>query len=248
MDCCVAAVIHSAYSAILEKSYAGIPSVDPSTIESFILPLHRHVQEAVEQVLLTHPLADVDWDTQVLEPTIAEFHVVAELGMSAEDVEYVLLIGTVVTLAYEILLLPRVEQNKCTWAFHTKILNEYLCEPEIHHRITERLQLEQHQLELINARTSVRDAIGALRRWLPDIWTTTVVWERRGSHSHHPCHKKPTDTKEDDNRNSYLLPHDSRITIHLKTGKAMFFEPVESNDTSSGIVIMKTYSGLQMEV
>jgi hypothetical protein len=233
MEFCAAAIVQSAHDAIVEKHYGGKRSVDPLVTFSLVLALHKRVREAVGHVSLTMSVGDIDWQSQVLEPTIANFHVISELGISAEDAQYLMLLGTIITLGYETLLIPEMQQHKSTCAFLTKIFADYLCEPEIHHRITERLQLEQRRLAAIGATSAVQ---GAVR---------IVAWEKPLPEPHV---LNTMDAQEDNSADSRPFPRDLHIAISLKPDQSLPFEFVECIGTASGNVVAKTRFGLQIEV
>lgn len=229
----------------LKKTYGGNCSADPSAIVSLVSSLHKRIREAVEQASLAMPVGDIDWETQVLEPIIANFHVIAELGISAADVEYLILVGTVIILSYETLLVPEMQRRKSTCAFLTKIFAEYLCEPDIHHRITERLRLEQRRLEVVGATSAIQEAVRTLRLMLPDIWTSIVAWEKPLPEPHV---SNTTDAHEDADANSRPFPRDLHISVSLKPGQSLPVDFVECIDTLSGNVVVKTHFGLRSEV
>lgn len=244
MEFCAAAIVQAAHGAIVGKNYEGKCSVDPSAIVYLVYSLQQRIREAVEQALLTSLVDDVDWETQVLAPIVASFHVVSELGISSEDGEYLVLIGVVITLAYEILLAPRTQEHKSVYTFISNIFAEYLCEPDIHHRITERFKLEQRRLETIGSTYAIQDAVRNLRLMLPDIWTSIVSWERPLPE----LHASTSSVTREDDKVSRHSPRDLHIAVSLKPGHSFSFEFVEAIYTSSGLVVVQSHFGLRMEV
>lgn len=245
MEFCAPAIVKAAHDAIMEKNYGDKCSVDPSAVVSLVHSLQIRIREAVEQELLIMSVDDVDWETQVFAPIVANFHVVSELGISSEDAEYLVLIGTVITLAYEILLAPSTQEHKSTYTFISIIFAEYLCEPEVHHRVTERLKLEQRRLEAIEATYAIQDAARNLSLMLPDICTSIVAWERLLSKRNV---SKSTNPAEITDVNSRPFPRDVHVAVYLRPGQSLPSEFVESINTSSDLVIVQSHFGLRMEI
>jgi hypothetical protein len=99
-------IIQGIHSALIENFYPQRPSVCSSVLRRPGEGIMESVQRHVTATLLEDGRSQrTDWDNSVLRPVIAEFDIVEELGLYGEDSEYIVLLVTGLSLAFELLLL-----------------------------------------------------------------------------------------------------------------------------------------------
>jgi hypothetical protein len=131
----VAAILQTIHRAVRKKNYNGEFRIDSAEITSFVMLLPEHIRIAVLSASLLRAHSDVDWYALILEPVVTSFDLEGSPDVSLADHEYIILLATVITMAYEILLLPGAKENVTTTAFLATPFERFLCEPEVYGRI-----------------------------------------------------------------------------------------------------------------
>ena len=124
-----------------------------------------------------------DWDRRVLRPVVATFDVHEDLGVCQGDAEYVLLLVTVLSLAYELLLLADKSKASKTHAFLEQVFNECFVEPKICRTVGLLLDAERERLACMNAEIKTTKAIQDMRMLLPEINMCITAWDVNMLHS-----------------------------------------------------------------
>jgi len=272
MDLSVAAVIQSAHWAIVAKNYSGKCDIDPSAIVRLTTRLQKRIRVSIHRTQALQILSDrsVDWSTELFDPIIAECDIFEHLGISDEDAEYLVLLATLLILAYELCLLPRVSRQPHTKTFLVQAFKDYLSEPEVCYRVAGKLNSEYRRLKRAAADMTVVLAVRVLRNLMPDMSTAHAHWE-----SHVPLTSLVDDTAgasqadaADDSdqtvkvmmRRSQLperydlsptfvaFPQDVRVEVYLNPGEALPFDWVESMGIEHKILTVETCIGISILV
>jgi len=119
----------------------------------------------------------IDWNQRVLRPIIATFEIEEDLGVCQGDAEYVFLLVTVLSLAYELLLLANKSQASKTHAFLEQVFDECFVEPKICQPVALILGAERERLARMNADIKITKAIQDMRMLLPEINMCTTAWD-----------------------------------------------------------------------
>jgi hypothetical protein len=253
------AVLQAAYTALDEKSYDGDNSRDPSAIISLTLRLQRRVRPFIDRALHSSRSNQLEeWPTQVLNPVLDEFDSANALGMSIEDAEYMILLGTVIVLAWEISYLSVASPNIYTINhFLMELFGDYLCEPEVCCSVAERLRTEHDNLESTEAGTEVLQAVWALRNLMPDLTKVMAKWN---------LYNAPlSNAKSEDSAPSMdatsgacktpeptpslaAVLRDTYIKVFLKPGCSWPFDFVNAINIIEGVLTFKTCIGIYIEV
>ena len=119
----------------------------------------------------------IDWNQRVLRPMIATFEIEEDLGVCQGDAEYVFLLVAVLSLAYELLLLPDKSKANKTQAFLEQVFDECFVEPEICRTIGLILDAERERLARMKAEIKTTKAIQDMRMLLPEINMCITSWD-----------------------------------------------------------------------
>lgn len=263
----VAAMVQTVHRAVVTKTYGGKSKAHLGTIASLALPLQKHIRQTIQQTLQSSAADVVDWEAQVLMPIIADFNLVEDLGVSTVDAEYIVLLSTVVILAFEVLLLPEVSCLHSTSEFLVGMFEQYFCEPEICRTMSSRLEEEQRRLVRAGADTQEQQAAGVLRKLMPDLSTRSVVWnkltrviKKKPSAKSVKAFQSQVDLKlagsvagpstssRPPSPRLTTFPRDLQVEIFLKPGCSMEFDFVDSVTEVHGALVVKTCIGLRMHV
>jgi hypothetical protein len=253
------AVLQAAYTALSEKSFAGDNSRDPSAIISLTVRLQRRIRPFINRALQTSGSSQFDdWAAKVLNPVLDEFDSANALGVSIEDAEYMVLLGTVIILAWEISYLSVASPNVYTINyFLMKLFGDYLCEPEVCCRVAERLRTEHENLERTEAGTEVLQAVWALRNLTPDLTEGTAMWN---SYNASPFNAKNKDSApsidaiteacktHEPTPSPIAVPRRAHIQVFLKPGCSWPFDFVNAVNIIEGVLTVKTCIGVFMQV
>ncbi|KAF2023240.1 hypothetical protein EK21DRAFT_118947 [Setomelanomma holmii] len=252
------AIIQAIHRAVINKSYGGNGIADPSGFASIALPLQKRIQELIDSALQSSTRDDtIDWEDKVLNTIIASFVTSEDLGVSDDDVEYIVLLSTVVVMAYELVQVTIMEGTS-TARFIISAFNEYLCEPEVCMQLAAKLEAEQRRLENACAHSTIQRAVMQLRKLMPDLLETTAVWKASMTQAQTTqnvlCDESSNsdggvpDTVSKPVLSGAVFPRDLRIEVFLKHDCAWLFDFVESVDTCDGFTTIKTCIGLSMQV
>ncbi|KAH6878513.1 hypothetical protein BKA58DRAFT_377374 [Alternaria rosae] len=176
------AILRGIHSTLIEKSHLQQPDVPSSILEDFGQRIVERVRDEITTVLSPNGFDPrTDWDRRVLGPTIATFDIKEDLGVCRGDAEYMFLLVTVLSLAFELLLLveqSKAEQSKArkTHAFLEQVFDECFVEPEVCRIVGLLLDAEQMRLARMNAEIKVTKAIRDMQMLLPDIPMCTTAW------------------------------------------------------------------------
>lgn len=255
MSLSVTSIVRVAHRATFDKDYQGKCNVDPATLARIALPLKQRIRSAVRGMSTADRIGPVDWEKLVFEPVIAEFHVVEDLAVSAADAEYIVLIATVVTLAYEILLLPAVNVDITTRGFLCRMFCEYICEPTISSKLIEHLKIDQHRLERADADFNVLRATWKLLGLIPDKNSRSATWIENMPPVRDSADEdlveaavQLPDSTDKCSPPALTYPRDLRIEVFLKTGFSWNFDLVDRIVESEGHLVIKTCVGIYMRV
>ena len=172
------AVLRGIYNTLIEKSYPQQPDISPSVLDSFGERIVERVQQEIATIVSTDGFGPgTDWDRRVLRPITATFEIKENLGLCQGDAEYVFLLVTVLSLAYELLLLADKSKAHKTHAFLEQVFDECFVEPEICRRIGLLLDAERERLTRMNAEIKTTKAIQDMRMLLPEINTCITAWD-----------------------------------------------------------------------
>ena len=119
----------------------------------------------------------IDWDQRVLRPIIATFEIEENLGVCQGDAEYVFLLVTVLSLAYELLLLADESKARKTHAFLEQVFDECFVEPEVCRTVGLLLDTERERLTRMNAEIKTTKAVQDMRMLLPEINMCITAWD-----------------------------------------------------------------------
>jgi hypothetical protein len=249
MNFCVSAIVHAAHRVIVEKSYGGKCSSDPSAIASLTLRLHQNVREIMNHIQCRTKDTEKDWEVQVLMPLIANFNNTEDLKISTADTEYITLLATVTILAYEILLLPEASRDN---EFLTKTFTDYLCEPEIYRQLNKSLKAEHRRLRRAGANPRIQQAVEILRDFLPHGLVGTSAWKTKSLDRQNQVDigdlHTATPRPQPDQKHSPSRPGDLLIQVFLKPGCSLPFDFVDWVGQSEDKLVVKTCVGLRMYV
>jgi hypothetical protein len=235
-DFSIAAIVHTIYRTVVQKSYFGCTNADPGTSAGLALQLHKLRQRSRGHV--------VDWQAQLLVPFIAEFRVIRDIGVSKADEEYILLLSTVFVLAYELLMLQEIACQDSTMDFLDSKFDQTFCEPEICRSMILRLEAEQHRLHAACTDVSVLKAVGALCRLMPGVTASTALWEKM---RRAVCPRRPESIIAAQTRLTTFL-RDVQIHVFLKPKCTMEFDFVTSIRPCDAHLIVNTCIGVSMHV
>ena len=170
---------------MIEKSYPQQLDISPSVLDSFSERIVERVQQEIATIVSTDGFGPgTDWDRRVLRPIIATFEIEEDLGVCQGDAEYVFLLVTVLSLAYELLLLADKSKAHKTHTFLEQVFDEYFVEPEICRTVGLILDAERIRLAQMNAEMKTTKAIQDMRMLLPEIdMVATVLWDVNMFHS-----------------------------------------------------------------
>ncbi|KAI4702878.1 hypothetical protein J4E81_001751 [Alternaria sp. BMP 2799] len=171
-------ILRGIHSTLVEKSYPQEPDISPSVLGSFGERIVECVQQEVTTIVSTDGFGPgTDWDRRVLRPIIATFEIKENLGLCQGDAEYVFLLITVLSLAYELLLLADKSKASKTHAFLEQVFDECFVEPELCRTVGLILDAERERLARMNAEIKTTKAIQDMRMLLPEINMCTTAWD-----------------------------------------------------------------------
>jgi len=255
MSLSVTSIVRVAHRATFDKDYQGKCNVETATLARIALPLKQRIRSAVRGMSTAARIGPVDWEKLVFEPIIAEFRIEEDLAVSAADAEYIVLIATVITLAYEILLLPAVNVDITTRSFLCRMFCEYICEPTISSKLIEHLKMEQHRLERSDADINVLRATWKLLGLIPDKESRSTTWSEKmppvrdlADEDSAEASVQLPDPTEKCSPPVLTYPRDLRIEVFLKTGFSWDFDLVDSIVESEGLLVIETCVGIYMRV
>ena len=177
LDLSPLAIVDSIHSAVIAKSYRGLPNTDPSVLENFSDRLSTRVQSEVRAVSEgSHLDATVDWEVDAFRPIIATFRIQEDLGICQRDTEYVFLLSTLLILAYELLLMAGKDKAPKARSFLARSSSQCLVEPEVCYSISEMFEFERKRLAEGVAGTKVLRVIQNIRSSLPNVGFCTADW------------------------------------------------------------------------
>jgi hypothetical protein len=249
MGISIAAIVHAAHQVIVEKSYGGKCDSDPSAITSLTMRLHKTIRETMMHVRRTTKDTELDWETKVFVPVVANFNPVEDLKISNADTDYIILLATIIVLAYEILLLPGASRNN---KFLAKTFNDYLCEPEIYCQLNKSLKVEQQRLNRADADSQTQQAVHLMRSFLSHALAGTFEWKTEPSNQHHQIDvselHRSIQRSQSVRKGFTLTPRDLIVQVFLKSGCSYNFDFVHRIVHSGRKVVVKTCVGLRMHV
>ncbi|KAI4663917.1 uncharacterized protein J4E88_010767 [Alternaria novae-zelandiae] len=172
------AILRGIHSTLIEKSYPQQPDISPSVLDSFGERIVERVQQEIATIVSTDGFGPgTDWDRRVLRPIIATFEIEEDLGVCQGDAEYVFLLVTVLSLAYEVLLLADKSKTSKTHAFLEQVFDEFFIEPEMCRTVGLLLDAERERLARMNAEIKTTKALQDMRMLLPEINMCITVWD-----------------------------------------------------------------------
>ena len=266
MDFSVAAVVQTVHSAVVANTYAGKCKAHLGTIASLALPLQKYIRQILQQALQSTSAEDVDWEAHAFKCVIADFKLNEDLGIEVGDTEYVVLLATVVILAFEVSVLPEVSYMRSTSAFLMSAVEQYFCEPEVYLAMATRIEEEQHRLVRAGADIQVLQAVAALRRLMPTSLNRNGTWNKlRSAVKNRPSIESVESVAScqaqvdmDFAGAAGSLPPQSpclttfpryvHIVIFLKADRSIDFDFVDSIHESEGKMIVKSCVGPRMHV
>lgn len=243
-DFSIAAIVHTIYRTVVQESYFGCTNADPGTSADLALQLHKHMRHAINQLGQRSRVHAVDWQAQLLVPFIAEFRVIRDIGVSKADEEYILLLSTVIVLAYELLMLPEIACQDSTMDFLDSKFDQTFCEPEICRSMILRLEAEQHRLHATCTDISVLKAVGALCRLMSGVPASTALWEKM---RRAVCPRRPESIVAAQTQLT-TFPRDVHIHVFLKPKCTMEFDFVTSIRPCDAHLIVDTCIGVSIHV
>jgi hypothetical protein len=272
MDLSVAAVTQSAHWAIIAKNYNGKCEIDPSAIVRLTRRLQERIQVSIHrtQTLQILSARTVDWSAEVFNPIIAECESPKHLGVSDDDAEYLVLLATLLILAYELCLLPLVSRQPHTKSFLIQAFKDYLSEPEVCYRVAGKLDSEYRRLKRADANMTVILAVRVLRNLMPDMSTAHAYWEPLV-----PLPSLVDDTVDSSQSNAAgdsdqtvdvvmrrsqlpgrydlsptftAFPRDIWVEVYLNPGRSLPFDWVESIGIENKVLTVKTCIGIRLLV
>jgi hypothetical protein len=240
---------------VVDKENKGKRINDPDVIVRLALPLQTRIRHAISEAKRKTSGNAVDWETQVLAAVIGDSHITEDLEVSVPDAEYVVLLASVVILAYELLLQPATENDHSDDTFLARMFCEYLCEPVVSCQLIAQLESEQCRLERAGADVSVQRAVRNLLNLIPDTITRSSAWTSKVLTVKDKAGVDPlyAGTGAPEPARASLstfttYPHNLRIEIFLKPGCSWDFDFVVSMQHSDGVLVVKTCVGLCMHV
>ncbi|KAH8707051.1 hypothetical protein GQ44DRAFT_777543 [Phaeosphaeriaceae sp. PMI808] len=255
MTLCVARAMHAIHQAIVDKSYGGNCETDPAAFVRLAAPLQYRIRKMVHHSLHESLGMPLNWEAKVSNLIIADFEVTENFHISPPDMEYFILLGTVVVLAYEILLSLGEWQGLSTREFLTRSFEIYFCEPYIGQSLAEFLMTEKHRLGRAGADKRVQLAVYTLQDLVQDLSNSSSLWteSRLGFQSRTDAadtepivYNSPSLQKN--MSGSTILPQDLLVKVFLRPGCSIPLDFVNFLRTSKGGFEIKTCNGIRMEV
>jgi hypothetical protein len=171
------AILEGIHSTLVEKSYSQKPNVDASILERFGRRIVERVQHELTAVISQDGLGPgTNWERRVFKPIIATFDIGENLGVCQEDAEYISLLVTALSLAFELLLLADRNTAGEIRTFLARSFDEFFVEPEICRIVDSMLDAEHDRLSRMPAEATILRAIQNLRNLLPDIHSVIIAW------------------------------------------------------------------------
>jgi len=171
-------IVNTIHGALLAKMYQDTPSKDFMALECLGSRLSQRVKSDVHALISESDLDPrIDWETAIFRPIIATFDILEDLGVSNEDAEYILLLATLLILAFELLLLSGKSRAGRMRGFLARTFEDYLVEPEIVSAIDQSLEAKRLRLARKLADMKVLRAIQDMRILMPDTEQCSRVWK-----------------------------------------------------------------------
>jgi hypothetical protein len=255
MSLSVVALVQVLLHAVVDKSHNGKRNNDPAAIARLALPLQKRIRHAISDAQRTASTKDINWETQLITPLIGDSCIAEDLGVSKQDEEYVVLLTSVIILAYELLLHSALEDDHSYKTSLAEMFEKYLCEPVVSCQLIAQLKVEQSRLERAGADFSVQRAVQDLLDLVPDTVTRSSAWTGQVPTAQDQGGMEPlcVDTVVPKLARTSLdtlarYPRNLRVEIFLKPGCSWDFDFVESVQLSDGVLVVKTCVGLCMHV
>jgi hypothetical protein len=181
LELCIFTIVSRIHSVLAVKSDEASFKVLESSLQYFTSMLLDQVKARILELNPEGYLDPMtDWDTQLLRPIVADFDLSETLG-TWEEAEYILLLSTVLMLAYELLLLAGKSKAPRMRSFLSLAFRDYFVEPKVFWAIEITLETERVRLAREGADMAVLRAIHSIRVLLPYIDLCTVAWEKRSN-------------------------------------------------------------------
>lgn len=178
LDLTLFTVVSKIHDSLIVQSNRRSILSSKSHLMSFTARLLKRVRADIHESTLGIPLdSNISWEACVFRPIIATLDITYIWDVCIGDAEYILLLSTILALAFELLLLAGKSNAGRIRTFLTRAFNEYFAEPAICRTVGMTLETERRRLAEKFVDVGVLRTIQHVRGLLPDIDFCTAAWK-----------------------------------------------------------------------